>query len=85
MKNPWIAAILNFFLMGAGTLYNGRRKAVGLALTVGAILLTYVELNLQTTEPTLWAIMFAAIFIVNTVLAYDGYTEAKAISQSVKA
>jgi uncharacterized membrane protein len=85
MKNPWIAAILNFFLMGAGTLYNGRRKAVGLALTVGAILLTYVELNLQTTQPTLWAIMFAAIFIVNTVLAYDGYTEAKAISQSVKA
>lgn len=40
MKNPWIAAVLNFFLMGAGTLYNSRRKAVG------AVLLTYVELNL---------------------------------------
>ncbi|HKZ70978.1 MAG TPA: hypothetical protein VI547_10225 [Anaerolineales bacterium] len=79
MKNPWIAAVLNFFLMGAGTLYNGRRKAVGLALTIGAALLTYVELSLQSKEPTLWAIMFAAVFIINTLLAYDGYTEAKAI------
>jgi uncharacterized membrane protein len=80
MKNPWIAAILNFFLMGAGTLYNGRRKAVGLALTVGAIMLTYVEFSIQAKEPTLWAIMFAAVFLVNTLLAYDGFTEAKAIA-----
>lgn len=79
MKNPWIAAVLNFFLMGAGTLYNGQRKAVGLALTVGAVLLTYVELNLQTAAPNLYPIMFGAVFIVNSMLAYDGYTEAKAI------
>lgn len=80
MKNPWIAAILNFFLMGAGTLYNGRRKAVGIALTVGAVLLTYVELNLQSAAPGLFPIMFGAVFIVNSLLAYDGYTEAKAIN-----
>lgn len=82
MKNPWIAGVLNFFLMGAGTLYNGKRKAVGLALTVGAVLLTYVELNLQTAAPNLYPIMFVAVFIVNSLLAYDGYTEAKAISAS---
>ncbi len=82
MKNPWIAAILNFFLMGAGTLYNGRRKAVGLALTVGAVMLTYVELSIQSKEPTLWAIMFAAVFIVNSLMAYDGFTEAKALSKA---
>ena len=80
MKNPWIAAVLNFFLMGAGTFYNGKRKAVGLALTVGAVLLTYVELNLQTAAPNLYPIMFGAVFIINSLLAYDGYTEAKALS-----
>ena len=85
MKNPWIAAVLNLFLMGAGTLYNGRRKAVGLALTVGAVMLTYVELSLQPKEPALWAIMFAAVFIINTMLAYDGFTEAKSLSGEKRA
>ncbi|MBL8046159.1 MAG: hypothetical protein JNL09_06445 [Anaerolineales bacterium] len=80
MKNPWIAAVLNFFLMGAGTLYNGRRKAVGLALTLGAAILTYVELNLQTAAPSLFPFMFVAVFIINTLQAYDGYTEAQAIN-----
>jgi len=80
MKNPWIAAVLNFFLMGPGTLYNGRRKAVGIALTLGALVLTYVELNLQTAAPSLFPFMFAAVFVINTILAYDGYMEAKAIN-----
>jgi hypothetical protein len=80
MKQPWIAAILNFFLMGAGTLYNGRRAALGAALTVGALLLTYVEMNLQTLNQTLWAIMFAAVLLNNTFLAIDGYQEAQAIN-----
>lgn len=80
MKNPWIAAILNFFLMGAGTLYNGKRRAVGIALTVGAVLLTYVEFNLQSAAPALYPIMFGAVFIINALMAYDGYTEAKAIN-----
>ena len=80
MKNPWIAAVLNFFLMGAGTLYNGRRPVVGIGLTLGARALTYVELSLQKPQPTLWAIMFAAVFVVNACLAYDGYKEAQVIN-----
>ena len=80
MKNPWIAAVGNFFLAGAGTLYNGRRKAVGLALTIGAILLTYVEFSIQEPLPQLYNIMFGAVFLINTALAYDGFQEAKAIN-----
>lgn len=80
MKNPWIAALLNFFFMGPGTLYIGQRKALGLALTVGAIALTYVELQLQTVAPALFPIMFAAVFLMNTLFAYDGYQEAKAVN-----
>jgi hypothetical protein len=76
-KNPWIAAVLNFFFMGLGTLYIGRRKLTGLGLTLGAIALTYVELQLQSAAPALYPIMFVAVFVANTVLAIDGYNEAK--------
>jgi uncharacterized membrane protein len=75
-KNPWIAAVLNFFFMGLGTLYIGRRRLTGLGLTVAAIILTYVELQLQTAAPALFPLMFGAVFIANTVLAIDGYQEA---------
>ena len=77
MKNPWIAAILNFFFMGLGTLYIGHRKLLGLGLTIGAILLTYVEFQIQPLNSTLYWLMFGAVFLVNTVLAIDGYQEAK--------
>ena len=80
MKKPWIAAVLNFFLMGPGTFYNGRRKAVGVALTVGALILTYVEFGIQTAAPEYYPFMFGAVFIINTFLAIDGYNEAKAIN-----
>jgi uncharacterized membrane protein len=76
-KNPWIAAVLNFFFMGLGTLYIGRRKLTGVGLTLAAIALTYVELNLQAPAPALHPIMFGAVFVANTVLAIDGYNEAK--------
>lgn len=75
-KNPWIAAVLNFFFMGLGTLYIGRRRLTGLGLTLAAIALTYVELQLQTAAPALFPIMFATVFVANTVLAIDGYREA---------
>ena len=80
MKLPWLAAILNFFFMGAGTAYNGRRVPLGLALTVGALLLTYVEMNIQTLAPNLYWVMFGAVFLNNTFLAIDGYQEAQAIN-----
>ena len=84
MKQPWLAALLNFFLMGLGTAYNGRRIPLGLALTVGAGLLTYVEMSLQTAAPNLYWVMFGAVFLNNTFLAIDGFTEAKTINASVK-
>ena len=84
MKLPWLAAILNFFFMGAGTAYNGRRVPLGLALTVGALLLTYVEMSIQTLAPNLYWVMFGAVFLNNTFLAIDGYQEAQAINSGRK-
>lgn len=80
MKKPWIAAVLNFFFMGPGTLYNGRRKGLGIALTIGALVLTYVELQLRTAAPALYPPMFAAVFMMNVFFAIDGYQEAQKIN-----
>lgn len=77
MKKPWLAALLNFFFMGPGTLYVGKRKALGAALTVSAIVLTYVELQLQDSNPMLHHVMFAAVLMMNTFFAIDGYREAR--------
>lgn len=88
MKKPWLAALLNFFFMGPGTLYNGRRSLLGIGWTLAAILLTVVEqapvfgggINLQATSPTAFGLMFVAVFLANTCFAIDGYREAKAIN-----
>ncbi len=80
MKNPWISAVLNFFFMGPGTLYNGRRKALGIGLTIGALVLTWLEFQVKAAAPSLYPIMFGTVFFMNVFLAYDGFTEAKAIN-----
>ncbi len=88
-KKPWLAALLNFFFMGPGYLYNGRRSALGVGWTLAAIVLTIVEqgpvfaggANLQTTSPLAFGLMFVAVFVANTCFAVDGYREAKAINQ----
>lgn len=49
-KNPWIAAVLNFFFMGLGTLYIGRRKLTGLGLTLAAVALTRPPSKNRTGE-----------------------------------
>lgn len=88
MKKPWLAALLNFFFMGPGYIYNGRRTLLGVGWTLTALALTAVEqgplfangANLQTTSPTAFAVMFAAVFLGNLCFAVDGYREAKAIN-----
>ncbi len=78
-KKSWLAALLNFVFMGAGYIYNQKRIGLGIGFTIGAIVLTYVELQLQDSNPTLHHIMFGAVFLINTCFAIDGYNEAKKI------
>ena len=88
MKRPWLAAVLNFFFMGPGYIYNGKRALLGVGWTIAAIVLTAVEqgplfaggVSLQTASPTAFAMTFAAVFLANTCFAVDGYREAKAIN-----
>jgi hypothetical protein len=88
MKNIWLAAALNFFFMGLGYIYNGKRKLLGILLTIPAIGITYVENlhafadgnTLQGHDSTAFLVLFICIFVANTGLAMDAFQEAKTIN-----
>lgn len=84
MKKPWLAAVLNFFFMGLGTLYVGKRKVFGLVLTLGSFSLTYIETSLKDVNTDLYWQMFVTVFVVNIFFAMDGYQEAQTVSGSAK-
>lgn len=91
-KKPWLAALLNFFFMGPGYVYNGRRVGLGIGWTLGAIALTVVEqgpvfaggTTLQAASPIAFGLTFAAVFVVNTCFAVDGHREARAINEGAR-
>lgn len=88
-KSPLLAAGLNWFIPGAGYLYNGEKPAyVTLPMIAGAGGLTYIEQfhqfeggSLRETDPTAFNIMFASVLAINTGLAIDAFQEAKAINE----
>lgn len=81
-KNPWIAAILNFLLYGAGYIYNGKKKGYGVALILAWIVLRtadiafYVNGNVQS----IWFVLMAGLAILQFTFAVDGYRQAKEIN-----
>lgn len=73
MKNPWIAAIANFFFPGAGYLIAGVKRGLALLWLIGVLGLTYVEFGIRESEPTLYGIMFASVLVMNIAFAVDVY------------
>lgn len=83
-KNPMVAAVLNFFTFGGGTLYNGRRAGVAALLIVGGNIAQgaeiYVSPPVTNAIPTVWPFLIAGIVILKLGLAMDAYNEAEAIN-----
>lgn len=81
-KNPVVAAVLNFFLFGGGTLYVGKRPLVGALLTVGGTIAQAAEIYtsppVANLIPTVWPFLIGGLVILKLGLAIDGYNEAKA-------
>ena len=81
-KNPVLAAVLNFFLFGGGTLYVGRRVGVGLGLTLGGLAAQAAEIvispPIKNLAPSVWPLLLGGIVVMKLALAADGYREAKA-------
>ena len=88
MKKAWLSGILNFFFMGLGYLYNGKKKLLGALLTIVAIGLTYLENffvfpdgnSLMAHNSSAFMLLFGCVFIANTGLAIDAFQEAKTIN-----
>jgi hypothetical protein len=80
-KSPILAAILNFFLFGAGTLYVGRRVPLGLGLTVGGTMAQAAEIIIsppvRNLAPSIWPLLISGLVIMKITLAIDAYREAK--------
>jgi hypothetical protein len=85
MKNPWIAALLNLFLFGAGYVYNGRRKGLGFALILAWILIRWGEITIFLTGLVFekWLILFAGLVVLMFSLASDAWREAKWINSQM--
>jgi hypothetical protein len=80
-KNPILAAVLNFFLFGGGTIYVGRRVGFGLGLTIGGTGAQVAEIMISPAvgnlAPTYWPILLGGLVIMKLALAADAYREAK--------
>lgn len=81
-KKPVVAAVLNFFTFGGGTLYVGKRMSVGLLLTLGGLTAQGIEIKLSpafdNTIPSLWPFLLGGLVVAKIGLAIDGYREAQA-------
>ena len=73
MSNPYVLAAANFFLPGAGYLLAGVKRGLAVLWLIGVIGLTYVEFGIRESEPTLYAIMFVSVLVMNTAFAVDVY------------
>ena len=73
MRNKWIPTIANFFFPGAGYLIAGVKQTLALLWLPGFIALTIVEFGIRESEPTLYWVMFAAVFVINLAFAIDVY------------
>ena len=71
-KAHW-AALANFFFPGAGYLIAGIKRDIALLWLAGAVTLTVVEFGIRESEPTLYWVMFVAVFVMNTAFAIDVY------------
>ena len=77
MGKVWAATIANFFLPGLGYLIAGFKRTLAVLWLIGVIGLTYVEFGIRESEPTLYTIMFASVFIMNLAFAVDVYRLAR--------
>jgi hypothetical protein len=78
IKSPFLAAALNFVLLGAGYLYNGQQHPLlSVGMMVGAVGLTYVEFNIKETSPDMYPIMFGSVVLLNTSISIDTFFKTK--------
>jgi hypothetical protein len=80
VKNPWLAALLGFFLFGAGSLYVGRRAGIPWILaTIGGTAVQILEI--KESPPfdnwALWPWLFLGLVTLKIGLGVDAFLQAR--------
>lgn len=86
-KYPWLAAVLNFILPGAGYLYAGTRIRFGILLVAAMILWSFgptpkyaqdvsIDPHTAANDPGLVVMTIAGVMIA-AGFAYDAYIDTK--------
>ncbi|MEM3657515.1 MAG: hypothetical protein QXQ66_03680 [Candidatus Hadarchaeum sp.] len=76
-RSPWLAALLNFVVWGAGFVYLGRKVSLGAALLFFSFAM-FFSAGLATYDFYLAvALVFAAWFLLSAALALEAYREAR--------
>ena len=81
MSRVWIPTIANFFLPGAGYLILGVKRMLSFLWLPGFVALTIVEFGIRDSEPSLYWLMFAAVFAINLAFATDAYQIARSANE----
>jgi hypothetical protein len=70
MKKPWVAAILNLLFYGAGYVYNGKTKNLGIALIVAWIVLRTADIKfyLNGSVMGIWYILMVGLLYYSSPL-----------------
>jgi hypothetical protein len=89
VKNPVLAAVLNFFFFGGGTLYVGRRMGVGLLATIGGTMAQISEIAVSPAGsnaiPSVWPFLLGGLVVLKLGLVLDAWNEAKAVNAELGA
>jgi len=82
IKDPWVAAILNFFFPGLGFIYLGRAEFI-----VGGLMLFIVDLMgscailVASINPISLAIVWTVVFSLSFLWAVLGYISAEYVNK----
>ena len=93
-KNPWVAAILNLFLPGAGYVYSGHRVRFGVLLLAAMALVllgpapeAQEQVALETQElaaDPAYIVILVAAGVISLAFAYDAYNDAQERSRHIQ-
>lgn len=81
-KKAWLAALLNFFFVGVGYFYNGKRIALGLGLILAGSGLVLLILSFYSVGHSFNGTLYLFLLIGNVLLGIDAYEETKGMNSN---
>jgi len=81
-KSPWLAAILNFLLIGLGYVYVGKRIGFGIALVLWSVIVYGATMSTPMFYLQMSPLILLDSFVFSVLFAYDGYKTAQEVNET---